>query len=526
MDDKKNVTPFDHVIESSGGSEISIEGGPKTSKSGVVLVPQPSNDPRDPLNWPQSKKLRILATLCLAGFAGIGAPFVHLVALEPEAKTFGRTPTQIAWSVSAAIAGEAVGPLFFAPMAHSCGRSSVIFWSIFGVLTFNIWGATMTKSTQFIPFLLSRLFAGLCGAIPSVFGARLIFDTFFVHERGRAFSVFHITFLLGVIGIPTLGAFSSADVDWPIMFWWTVAILGFTLIMIFLFLEETGFDRSGQGTYPAQTQWFFSNRIATFFPGTKVVPSTTLAETGRVTALPFIIAVTPAALIIGSFAMISFGFNVMLQVLQNVFIETPVKKHGYGFDLKENAYFSFTSWLALFAAQTYGHLLNDRVPMWICKRRGGIWKPEYRLHMLWLPAVCIPLGLGLFGACLLHHYSPVLLAFSSFLVGTGAFASVPITVTYCIECFTHYPAEAGIIMNFFRLSFGTTTSYFIDPWVEDIGVQWAFGMSAFFVLASFLLVILLMFKGETIRQIQFARIASSEAGTKLIKVGSSDTEKA
>ena len=50
-------------------------------------------------NWPQSKKLTILATLCLAGFAGIGAPFVHLVALVPEAKTFHRTPTEVAWSV-------------------------------------------------------------------------------------------------------------------------------------------------------------------------------------------------------------------------------------------------------------------------------------------------------------------------------------------------------------------------------------------------------------------------------------------
>ena len=137
----------------------------------------------------------------------------------------------------------------------------------------------MTKSSQFIPFLLSRLFAGLCGAIPSVFGARIIFDTFFVHERGRAFSVFHISFLLGVIGIPTLGAFSSADVDWPIMFWWTVAILGFTLIMVFLFLEETGFDRDGQGRYPVKPEGFLASRIATFFPGTKVVPRTTLAET-------------------------------------------------------------------------------------------------------------------------------------------------------------------------------------------------------------------------------------------------------
>ena len=138
--------------------------------------------------------------------------------------------------------------------------------------------------------------------------------------------------------------------------------------------------------------------------------------------------------------------------------------------------------------------------------------------MLWLPAVFIPVGLGIFGACLQHHYSPVLLAFASFLVGTGAFASVPITVTYAIECFTHYPAEAGIMMNFYRLSFGTTTSYFINPWVKAVGVNWAFGMSAFFVMASFGLVVILMFKGQSIRQIQFARISSSEAGTRLLNV--------
>lgn len=137
----------------------------------------------------------------------------------------------------------------------------------------------MTESTQFIPFLVSRLFAGLCGAIPSVFGARAIFDIFFVHQRGRAFSVFHISFLLGVIGIPTLGAFSSADVAWPIMFWWTVAILGFTLIMCFFFLEESGFDREGNGRYPIQPESFLANRVATFFPGNKVVPHTTLADT-------------------------------------------------------------------------------------------------------------------------------------------------------------------------------------------------------------------------------------------------------
>lgn len=45
-------------------------------------------------------------------------------------------------------------------------------------------------------------------------------------------------------------------------------------------------------------------------------------------------------------------------------------------------------------------------------------------------------------------------------------------------------------------------------------------MSAFFVLGSFGLVVLLMFKGESSRQMQSTRIASSEAGAKLFNVDS------
>ncbi len=45
-------------------------------------------------------------------------------------------------------------------------------------------------------------------------------------------------------------------------------------------------------------------------------------------------------------------------------------------------------------------------------------------------------------------------------------------------------------------------------------------MSAFFVVASFGLVVLLMFKRESIRQIQFTKVSSSEMGTKLRNVDS------
>lgn len=105
--------------------------------------------------------------------------------------------------------------------------------------------------------------------------------------------------------------------------------------------------------------------------------------------------------------------------------------------------------------------------------------------------------------------SPLSHCFSTSFVSCWlwGFRQRAIIVTYYIECFTHYPAEAGIVMNFYRLSFGTTRSYFITPRVTAVWIQWTLGMSAFFVLGSFGLVVLLMFKGESSRHMQSTRIA-------------------
>ena len=131
----------------------------------------------------------------------------------------------------------------------------------------------------------------------------------------------------------------------------------------------------------------------------------------------------------------------------------------------------------------------------------------------------LPVGMGIFGAALKYELSPVVLALGSFLVGASAFAVVPVTVNYCIECFTNYPTEVGIIMNFYRLSFGTTTSYFVTPWSAQVGIGWVFGMAAIFSLFSFGLVVMLLLKGPAIRKVQYSGIGSTEEGRDLYRKG-------
>lgn len=139
----------------------------------------------------------------------------------------------------------------------------------------------MTHSDYYIPYIISRLFAGFFGAVPTVLGPRIVTDIFFLHQRGRAFTALHMAFLFGTIAGPTFSGFISADVFFPVEFWWTVGLLGFTLICCFLLLEETGFDRRCLENNPEIPRGLVANRFATFFFGQRVVLPTTWKETVR-----------------------------------------------------------------------------------------------------------------------------------------------------------------------------------------------------------------------------------------------------
>ena len=244
-----------------------------------------------------------------------------------------------------------VGPFALLPLSHAIGRTSTIFWSTLLVLVCNTWAACMTNPSQYAPYLVSRFFAGFGAPVPSALGPRILLDLFFIHERGRAFSVLTLSYLLGTLAIPTIGCFVASQTDWPIMFWWTIPFLGLALILTVVFMEETGFEREGKTRYPRQPTSFVANRIATFLPGNKVVPSYTLAETvspvfpsqnimrlltieqGHIFTNCLILMVTPVSLAIGLYGLISYGAALMQATMQATFLLEPVKTGSYGFEL-------------------------------------------------------------------------------------------------------------------------------------------------------------------------------------------------
>lgn len=153
----------------------------------------------------------------------------------------------------------------------------------------------------------------------------------------------------------------------------------------------------------------------------------------------------------------------------------------------------------------------------LAKRAQGTWKPEYRLHSLWVPSIIfMPVGLGIFGAALEYHLHYLVLAVGSFFVTLGAFCSVPVAVNYLLECFRDHPTEVACIIGTYRLALGLAVPFFIDVWIAKVGVGWVFGMMAFFSLFAFCLVVVMMVYGHLLRKIQIGNLSKDEEGVKVM----------
>ena len=142
----------------------------------------------------------------------------------------------------------------------------------------QIWAICMTRPDDYNGFIVSRVVSGLFGSVVGVVGPRILIDMFFLHQRGRVFSLFHSALNFGIIGGPTFSAFFSAGKHWPVEYWWSVALLAVSAILMVLFVEETTFDRELGALNIEQPKSFIANRFATFLFGTRVVKKTTPAE--------------------------------------------------------------------------------------------------------------------------------------------------------------------------------------------------------------------------------------------------------
>lgn len=113
---------------------------PQMTKHGrLELVPQPSDDPRDPLNWSAKRKWTVFGIMCYGTFTTVSAAVANNLATPVQAADWEVTPEQATYTVSCTLAGIVIGPLLVVPLVRVFGVMSLCFWSCIMVAISSIW---------------------------------------------------------------------------------------------------------------------------------------------------------------------------------------------------------------------------------------------------------------------------------------------------------------------------------------------------------------------------------------------------
>ncbi|KAK1962298.1 major facilitator superfamily transporter [Colletotrichum sublineola] len=177
--------------------------------SQTELSPQPTDDPEDPLNWPQWKKeLNFVALMMTVGLIG-GMKTAYMSVNSVLSMRFSVSYTAVASLTAVPLVISAFTGLFALMAAKVWGKRPVYLVSMVLVFIGAMWN--MGAGDSFGACMGARVFQGLgWGAFDSlILGS--IHDTYFEHERNGRITAYNVLSVATTWGGPLLGGLASRN---------------------------------------------------------------------------------------------------------------------------------------------------------------------------------------------------------------------------------------------------------------------------------------------------------------------------
>jgi MFS family permease len=393
------------------------QSGLKTDSTGqTVLVPQPSDDPNDPLNWPAWRRDLILLIISLhAVIASTLSPILAADTLDLSLY-FRRKFTSIALLTGYQLLGVGVGGLLFVPTSRIWGkRHAFLIGSLLCIIT-SAWGGGSNQNYKSI--IAARFFQGIALAPFEALVNAVVGDLYFVHERGKRMALTNFCVFGGSFMTPVVVGRMVRSLGWQWSFYFVSIFSGVMFVLLFLFVPEVAFRRddrfntdiivlgsnqlavpvgkaegsTSDDTYPTPEQGLPIKPKKTFlqnlapFDGRKTDESFI-----KLFFRPFPLFLHPAVLWAMLIQGTIIGWTVFLGVLlAAVLLGPPLfyneEKTGY---LYVGAFLgAIVGFLGCFAGA-------DLIPRWMTKLNRGIYEPEFRLILV-IPMLFFS-TIGLFG---------------------------------------------------------------------------------------------------------------------------------
>ena len=513
--------------------------------SHVVLVPQPSDSPNDPLNWPTWKKDLILFIVGMnAGIVGAYGPMLG-PGFVPISKQLGITVETLSHATAWLILMLGLCVFLFNPLAKIYGKRPIYVGASVILFVVSIWGAV---ADNYPSFLGSRVLGGIGMAPYEVLVQATISDLYFVHERGTRLAVWNLFLLCGICGAGFISGYIIEDLGYKWTFGICAILFGIFGLGILLLVPETAYIRptvtaevlaaranvddekatekahglhiefqeeivssslTGNGTSPdaaieAKMSYFKSLALTS--------GRYTDAALWKIFARPFLMFFYPCVL----FGFLVYGTTltwiVVFSVVNGVLFTAP----PYNFSVSQAGLTSLSPFIMCIIGEAISGPLNDWICLRLAKANRGIYEPEFRLVLMAVVVVTGCAGFYGFGATVhyqTHWTGPVLtyglanmaLAFASTCVFGYVLVSFLSLRFYCNEisdpsqdCYPNLAEEAFVAINARNLlTFGLT--YFVNTWLAQAGPLAVFNVLGSCFLAVCALTVPLWVFGKRIR---------------------------
>lgn len=197
--------------------------------------PLPSEDPNDPLNWPNWQKNYHIALTAFMTFSSTFMAAGIATAFETMAEEYGTSVHLLSYLTSAQICAFGFLPLFWVPLMLCVGRKWILAGSMFCCMVLNIGGGfAKTYGQQ----MATRALVGVFILTSTASGGGVVHDLSFASQRGTKNGWWSLGLILGTPGGPFVCGFiqKHAGTKWV---YFTFAIMNAIQFALCVFSRET-----------------------------------------------------------------------------------------------------------------------------------------------------------------------------------------------------------------------------------------------------------------------------------------------
>ncbi|EGN99475.1 hypothetical protein SERLA73DRAFT_168884 [Serpula lacrymans var. lacrymans S7.3] len=476
------------------------ESALKRSKDGIILVPQPSSSPNDPLNWPFWRKCMLMLTLTYgAGVVGAFGPIIG-AGLTQVATNLDTSVDALSMITGDLVLAIGLVLILTAPASVIWGRRPVFLIGNALLLASSIWSSVAKDLGS---LTASRVIGGIGMAPIECLVEASIADIFFVHERGKWIAVWSFALLGGICGVSIVNGYLIQDVSWRICFVVEAILCGILFILTILFVPETAYvrpvlSREPIPQEPSSPDHNKGGSLNIDVIDVDVEKSSKLAgsfsDTGTETVYPYLrtllpysrhrfsegkfwkIALRPFTLVCSpavAWGTLVYGTTSGWLVALSVSVSLLFSSPEYGYDFRAGPV-GLISGVGPFIAAILGNAiagpLSDWSVTWLSRRNNGVYEPEFRLFMV-IPLL-LATTIGWFGWAISANMQELWIGpaiFYSLLNFGQAVGSIAV-VSYVVDAHSNYAPEAFATINCIKNLFTFGLTYYVVPWLTAQGV--------------------------------------------------------